>query len=966
MPAALELWNRQVRTVKYHAPRPRSPVGRYRLDGQLRLDIRGPARGGHDAPVRVAMPPTDRLDPRSLCPYPCGASHTVLLSHQTVMPVHSFECRLSPRVVLAGTALLLPVWLTMIAPARVMATESQTALIDRYGHEVRPLLKTLCFDCHGGEAQEAGVRLDTLAADIDHPDFKASVWHDALDQIKQGSMPPEEAASLSDEQRQTLVQWISKVLRLAEQSKRFADGRVLMRRLTRYEYNNTLGDLLGVALDVAKELPPEPASPDGFLNDGATLEMSSTQIEAYLAAARRALDVAIVEGQRPQGFRYYATETAVGRLPRRREGGHIPVNPEFLVDIPEFPRRGPFRMLVRASAVIPEGDAVPRLRVSLGNVPGIIHVPRKIVGEVDVAAPAARPQTYEFRGRLEDYPQPGEREFGGNVDFNGLVGLIDFIDADGKELRYRDRDYSDPPGQKDAKKNRRFRGAAGRQPPDRGPRYNLVIKSVEFEAPYYPQWPPPSHRRLMGHSSQAESEPARVREILGRFVPRAYRRPAEPREIDRLVEMFQQIRPQMPSYEAAVRETLAAVLVSPHFLYMVEERRENPTGTADQRDADASGTSSLTETADPTGMPLRPFELATRLSYFLWSTMPDERLRTLAASGQLSDREVLRGETRRMMDDPRSVEFVHHFADQWFDLDALERIAVNPEFYPDFDEDLKAAMRAESRGVLQDILHRDASCRELLDSDWTVVNRQLARHYGLQSLPRSSTPQRVSLEAGDRRGGVLTQAAFLLSRSDGERPHPIRRAVWILDRLLDSPPASPPPEVPTLDSESPDLAGRSLKEQLEIHRDRDSCRSCHAGIDPWGIPLEHFDAVGRWQRFSPTRQAGAKNKAPSNKGGKQTAAEQESAGPPVDASSVLPDGTGIAGVDELKQHLVAEHRAAFARSIVKRLASYALGRSLDLGDRAAIESLTKEFLANDLRLRSLVLSLTESDLFQTK
>src|SRR6056297_1015891 len=819
-------------------------------------------------------------------------------------------------------------------------TESETAPYrGQYEGEIRPIVQSLCSDCHSGKTPEANLDLNTVVVDFSDPAFDETVWHDAADQIKKGAMPPEDATQPTAEQRRQLVDWMADLLRAAEQSKRYADGRVMMRRLTRYEYQRTMRDLLGVDLDFARDLPSEPASPDGFLNDGATLEMSTSQIEAYLAAARRALGEAIVDGERPLQVRYRKSQTAVGKLPRKAEGGNVPVNPEFILDIPEFPRSGPFRLLVRAGALIPEGDAVPRLQVSLGNVPGIIHVPRKTVGTADVTAPLHAMQTFEFRGRIEDFPQPGEREFGANVNFHGMIAMLDFMDADGRELRYDDRTYSDPPAfVKDRKKNRNMLGPAGRHPAHGKPRHDIVVESVEFEAPYFVQWPPQSHVRLMTTSKKAKTDPQKVKEILQRFMPLAYRRPVGQAEIDEMLDLFSKIRPATASFVEAVRETLAAVLVSPHFLYIVEQRPG--------QHSDADGNDKLND-----------FELATRLSYFLWSTMPDDRLRELASADRLHDPDVLQQEVQRMLDDPRGNAFVEHFTDQWFDLAGLQRTAVNPDFYPDFDDGLKDAMREETRGVMREILVHDLSCTQLLRSDWTVVNRQLAMHYGLSTLPDSSRFERVTLGAGANRGGVLKHGAFLLSRSDGQRPHPIRRAVWILDRLLDSPPASPPPVVPDLDVDSPDSAGLTLKQQLERHRNRDSCRSCHEGIDPWGIPLEHYDAVGLWRETSPVRI-----RPPNNAKSKVSAPPA----PPVDAQTILPDGTAIETADQLAEHLVREHRDDFARSTVKRLTGYALGRSLDWGDRKALQRLTADFIENDLRLRSLVVALVRSDLFAAK
>jgi hypothetical protein len=309
---------------------------------------------------------------------------------------------------------------------------------------------------------------------------------------------------------------------------------------------------------------------------------------------------------------------------------------------------------------------------------------------------------------------------------------------------------------------------------------------------------------------------------------------------------------------------------------------------------------------------------------------------------------VLEKETTRLMNDPRTSEFVNRFSDQWFDLGGLDRVAVNPEFFPDFDESLKDAMRQETREVFGEILRGDLSCLELIDSNWTMVNHRLAQHYDLENQPRSSAFERVSLTENDGRGGVLGQGAFLLSNSNGEASHPIKRAVWILDRLLDSPPAPPPPDVPELDPGNPDLANLTVKQQLALHREKESCRSCHEGIDPWGIALENFDAVGRFRTQAATRV---------EKDG--TFPE----GPSLDPETILPDGTEITGIDDLKQFLLEERRTHFARAVTRRLASYALGRSLELSDRETIESLAAGFETDGFRLRGLIVDLVTSEFF---
>ena len=785
-----------------------------------------------------------------------------------------------------------------------------------FRQDVRPALQALCFRCHGEKKQEGGIRFDRLDPDpANGPD--AETWHDALDQLNLGEMPPPKAQQPTAKQRRVLTDWMLAALREAAAAKRHQSGRITTRRLTRYEYANTMRDLLGVELDYARDLPPEPASPEGFLNNGAVLEMSPTQIELHLRIARRALAEAIVTGEPPKQYAFQQIESAVGKLPNRKVAGHQPVQPEFILDLKEFPRRGEFELKITAEAAVPDGQALPRMKISLGHVPGIIHVPRGEVGETDVAEGS---QTYTFRGRMENFSQPGPTAFGSS-GFKGMIVMVDFLDAGGKELRYPDRQYAQAIP-KPKKKPANAKPTPKKEPPPFGQRLEIRITSAEFKAPIFASWPPPSHRRLLFASKHSQDEAKYIREVLKRFMTSAFRRPATPAEIEQTAELFAALRPQMDSFEEAARETLASVLVSPHFLYRVESRDSN---AKEQHVTD--------------------YELASRLSYFLWSSQPDSRLLELAKKNQLRQAKTLEQEVLRMLADSRSEEFTRRFVDQWLDLDALDRVAVNPEYFPQFDNALKEHLRRETQTYFAEILHKDRTALELLDSNWAMLNQPLAKHYGLEG-PRSSRFERVALRKEDHRGGLLAQGAFLLANSNGEDSHPIKRAVWILDRLLDSPPAAPPPDTPELDPESPNFAKLTLKEQLAAHRKKESCANCHRGIDPWGAPLENFDAVGRWRTEIPKhRQRPAK---------------------PIDAVSVLPNGKEINGAQELRRYLVEERSRWFARSLVKRLMAYGLGRSLDLGDREAVENLTGRFVERDFRLKSLIVDFVQSKTFRTK
>lgn len=850
------------------------------------------------------------------------------MSQQSAMQLKPFQRR--------HTGLLIAMCCAMVCSERIVVS----ADLNRFESDVRPVLNSLCLKCHGAKEQEGDFRIDTLDPDLINGN-DAETWRDVLDRINLGEMPPPESPALSKRQRQLLVDWLTSALHRAAAAKRYAAGRVVTRRLTRYEYQNTMRDLLGVDLNYAAELPPEPMSSDGFLNNGATLEMSPTQLEAYLKAARLGLAEAIVSGEMPKVHRLRAVKTAVGKLPKSKVAGHEPVNPEFIADLNPFPRHGEFRIRIRAGAIIPEGHDFPRLRLSLGCLPGIIHVPRKVVGEVDVTASVEEPQTFVFRGRMEDFPQPGDVPFG-NVAFDGMMALIDFFDADGNELRDPSRTYSDPPPRKKPQK-KSDKGKPQPPPrPDAPPlpedrKLDIVISSVEFEAPWFASWPPPSHTRILFKANRRIDDITEVRAVLTRFMARAFRRPVTDHELDSTLRLYETIRSSSPTFEEALRETLAAVLVSPHFLYIVEPRDNIAPSDVEELER------------------LNDYELANRLSYFLWSSMPDAELFELAERGRLHEPATLADQVQRMLQDERSREFVTRFADQWFDLGALDRVAVNPEFFPDFDVSLKLDMRDQTRAFFEEVLRRNESCLDLLDSDWTMLNRPLAQHYGMTG-PRSTRFERVALAGNRQRGGLLGQGAFLLSNATGETSHPIKRAVWILDRLLDSPPAAPPPDVPELDAESPDLAGLSLKEQLAVHRQKEACANCHRGIDPWGIPLENFDAVGLWHdRTSP-----AQNR---KRGSKQPRAELTQS---IDSSSVLPDGSEIRGLAGLKAYLIEHRRDFFARAIVKRLTAYALGRSVDLGDEATIHSLSRKFSESGYRLTPLIVDLVHSDAFLSR
>lgn len=905
-----------------------------------------------------------------------------------------------------------------------------TEIVDGDEQAIHAILSQHCFDCHGGDEVAAALRLDSI--DLTFRGVDAETWHDVLNQVNRGEMPPEDQPEMTSESRQKLTRWIRANLDRLARERKGDRNQTVLRRLTRYEYNNTLCDLLGIDLNYVRDFPPEPSSEDGFKNNGAALGISALQVEYYLAAARYALEKAIVEGPAPQVHRHRFEETSPAK--NRNDplvGNRMLPGGRFLAKMLEYPREGEFIIRAMAGAMVPDGMGIPRMRVSLG-MRSDTQSPAKVVGEVDVANPEAQQQLFEFRGRIEEYPLPGH-----NPKFPGMTITVSNVHEDGvktpkppkykaialtaeqkrsvsiavkshtpklppvaegrdedrpssavisaisklqrqvEELRLLPADHSNQTdlayrlydleqgienesklladhaekvGLNAAEFLERYREANAPLLVDREqimnrfdaipridrktkqmvpeepvqPRSTLVLNYLEFEGPLYATWPPEHHTRLLPPSGLPERE--RAERAIESLMSRAYRRPVSESDVLPVLSFYDEIRHHSPSFEEAMRETLAMVLISPDFLYLVEPSANE-------------------------SRPLSQHELAARLSYLLWSTMPDEDLRRLADSGALGDAGVMEKQVRLMLADPRSQRFVDHFTDQWLDLSGLDRVAINPARYPKFDERLKPLMKKETQAFFSAVLKQDLSALNFIESDFLTINLPLAKHYGISDLegaPRGGDFELVDLPSDDPRGGLLTQASFLMINSNGEDSHPIRRAVWLLDRLLGDPPAPPPPDVPELDSGQPDFESLTLKQQLEVHRTKSACNDCHRGIDPWGIAFESYDAVGL-HRDSIRR---IKDRKTVNVG--------------VDDQVTLPDGSAIDGVVGMKRYLLQNEQDRFARSLTGKLLAYSLGRSIGFEDRDCVDELVAVFQASDYRLSDLIVAIAQSKTFQMK
>ncbi|MEO0508531.1 MAG: DUF1592 domain-containing protein [Verrucomicrobiota bacterium] len=494
-----------------------------------------------------------------------------------------------------------------------------------------------------------------------------------------------------------------------------------------------------------------------------------------------------------------------------------------------------------------------------------------------VETPVGQPAIYEFQGHFQNLPVPDPGAgLSGHLANTMIIGLWnDYLVSDNK--------------------------TAG--PP-------VLIHSMELEAPYYEQWPPKSHTEIFFDSKNKSNEDLYAKEVIGQFMQRAFRREINERELNFYYDFWHENRSEYESFEESVKEVFVGILCSPNFLYLVQPEENLPT--------EGVGESML----------------ASQLSYFLWNTPPDEELSALAAHGQLSD--SLDAQIDRMIDDSRVRNMIEAFAYEWLRVDRLEQIDTDPDTYPGFTRFTKESMENETYYFIKQVLRENLSIMNLIDSDFAMLNQHLAEFYGIKGVEGTEF-KKVTLPPDSIRGGLLTQGAFLTGHSDGVQSHPIKRAVWLKEKILGEKPPPAPPNVPELDPDTPGFEKLSLKEQLELHRDKASCVDCHLKIDPYGVVFENFDATG-------TFVDRIKDK-------------------PVDAASKLPDGTEIEGIEGIKNYIMEDRRESFTHALVEHLFAYALGRNVSFSDEAEIETIVAAVAADDYRFRTVIKEIVTSESF---
>ncbi len=731
------------------------------------------------------------------------------------------------------------------------------------GSHVKPMLEEFCFGCHNAEKHKGDLNLKEFA---DNPQLAANreVWEKVAESLDSHEMPPEKKPQPSETQRDLLLRFIDGQLSKADCTTDKNPGKVTIRRLNKVEYQNTVHELLGV--NYQPEDFPNDEVGYGFDNIGDVLSLPPMLMEKFLAAAEVIVKQAIIVDAvakpwvlRVRGEKFASADDAVqalttGVLGMFREGEGATAF--------DAPAKAEYTFRVRAHAEL-AGPEAPKLALRVNGkdvqIFNVTNSDRKVV--------------YEAKMVLEAGAQKLSVAYLNN---------------------YVDQNNPDP----------KLRG-------DR----NVFVTEVEIIGPLgaVPAVPD-SHRRLIKRMPQPGEEHACAVEILNAFAPRAYRRPVEPAEVERLARFVDLAMKNGGSFLEGLQVAVQAALVSPHFLFRWE------------LDPAALQPGEIRELTD--------WEVASRLSYFLWSSMPDGALFALAAKDELRKSGNLEKQVARMVQDWRSRAFVNNFGGQWLQIRNIWEASVDPDAFPKWDDSLKGAMKEETERFFEAVMKEDRPVTDLLDADFTFLNENLARWYGIDGV-KGDQFQRVTLPKDSPRGGVLTQGSVLLSTSTPTRTSPVIRGKWILEQILGTPPPPPPPDVPPLAEPKQIDQTTSLRQRLEQHRSAAECAGCHAKMDPLGFALEHFDATGKWRdtdgRF------------------------------PIDASGKLTNGTAFNGPRELKQ--VLKGNKNFVRGLTQKMMIYALGRGLEYYDKCACDAVLAQAAGQGNRFSALITGIVTSDPF---
>ena len=790
---------------------------------------------------------------------------------------------------------------------------------------VKPFLSDNCFTCHGDKKHEKDLNLKALssAAFAEHLDR----WTDVASKLKHSEMPPLEEEQPDEADRQAVAAWLEKEVARIDRETPLNPGRVTARRLNRTEYNNTVRDLLGVDIKPADDFPQDDAG-YGFDNIADVLSLSPVLMEKYVSAADRVARAAL--------FGPPARKPTLTRL--RSDGRRITdvrtVPPMY--DVTGLSMPNAFHVMHRIPV-----DGEYMIRVVLGGQRPKGSEPLTIGIWADEKQ--IKTLTYDPQGvgsfevdRQDLAGQAIETRVNLNAGDHWLAVAIERI-YDGLPAKYGGRNPSTRPeaptefvpppnATPDRVEAARKRFETAQAELAKLALNNARISNVDIAGPYS-QVTGPSPDSLAkiytcGHVKGGHDAtcPSRIMTNLAR---RAFRRPVTAKELEKYLDLVKSAQQQEGSLEEGLAVGIQALLVSPDFLFRIERDRAPAV-----RPVSVQGQVPSTR--------LSQHELASRLSYFLWASMPDAELRRAADTGALRTPAVLTAQVRRMLHDPKAHALAENFGGQWLQFRALESMTRDRDKFPDFEDNLRLSMRRETELFVEHIIRDDRSIVDFIDGKYSYLNERLARHYGVSNV---SGPEfrRVEL-TGTPRGGVLTHGSVLAVSSYATRTSPVLRGKWVLDNLLDAPPPEPPADVPNLDDTAIGTSV-SMREQLEAHRKNPTCASCHRRMDPLGFGLENFDAIGAWRTMD----------------GKF----------PLDTSGTLPDGRSFKGPEELRAILTGD-RDVFARCLTSKLLTYALGRGLERYDQRTVKAIASRLPAKGYRFSSLVLEIVNSLPFQSR
>ena len=794
------------------------------------------------------------------------------------------------------------------------------ASTDGFESLVKPFVAKNCISCHGNEKHKRELNLEsftsatTLIEERDH-------WDDVVTKLRHREMPPDEEPQPPEHQRQAVAEWLARELARIDRVTPPNPGRVTARRLNRAEYNNTIRDLLGLDLRAADDFPQDDSG-YGFDNIADVLSLSPALMEKYISAGDRIARAALFgppvltptltrlrsDGRRAGDARTFPAQYDVTgiSLPNAFHAMHrVPVDAEYVVRIGLGGQRPAGSDPITVTLWVDDRESA-----SLTFDPE--HAARFDDDRQDFGG-----QTTQFRVKLP----AGDHELAVAIPriFEGLPASLGGPNPS-KRPEVARKEFTQPKDatpEKIAQARKRFEETEAEL--QKIPLNGVRVSSVDIGGPYSQiTGPSPASARKIytcGHRN-GEHQSWCASRIMTDLARRAFRRPVAAGEVQKYVALVRKAQQDEGPFDEGLAVGIQALLVSPDFLFRIER---NPSGARP----------ALTRV-------ISQHELAARLSYFLWASMPDEALRRAADAGTLRDPGALTAQVRRMLQDPRAHALAEQFGGQWLQFRALESITRNRERFPDFEDYLRLSMRRETELFVEHVISDDRSILDFIDAKYSFLNERLARHYGIAGV---SGPEfrRVDL-TGTPRGGVLTQASVLTVSSYATRTSPVLRGKWILDNLLNAPPPAPPPDVPNLDEAAIGTAA-SMRAQLEAHRKDPICASCHRRMDPLGFGLENFDAVGAWRTTD----------------GKF----------PIDASGFLPDGDEFHGPEELRT-VLKNQQQDFARCLTSKLLTYALGRGLERYDTRTVRQIADRLPAHGYKFSALVLEIVNSLPFQQR